>query len=68
MKTLFGMTAAALLVVTMLFVSLPGAALAAEGKVTLAEMVKIKKAADEAAQSAKAQAEKVLCQTIKCQI
>jgi hypothetical protein len=58
MKTLFGMTAAVLLVVTMLFVALPGTGVAAAGKVTLAEMVKIKKAADEAAQAAKAQAEK----------
>lgn len=57
MKTLFGMTAAVLLFVSMLFVSLPGTARAA-GKVTLAEMVNIKKAADEAAQVAKAQVEK----------
>lgn len=57
MKTLFGMTAAVLLVVMMLFVSLPETAGAA-GKVSLTEMVSIKKAADEAAQAAKAQAEK----------
>jgi len=57
MKTLFGMAAAVLLVVSLLFVSLPGTAGAA-GKVSLTEMVSIKKAADEAAQAAKAQAEK----------
>jgi hypothetical protein len=57
MKTLFGMAAAVLLVVTMLVVSLPENAAAAE-KVTLTEMVKIKKAADEAVQAAKAQKEK----------
>ncbi len=58
MKTLFGMTAAVLMVVMMLFVSVPGRAAAAE-KVTVAEMVTIQKAANEAAAKAKAQLEKV---------
>lgn len=65
MKTLFRMTAAVLLLVTMLFVSLPGSAVAADmtitvspGPVTKFQTGKTKKDADKAVQAAKVQAEK----------
>ncbi|TAA74527.1 MAG: Protein of unknown function (DUF3106) [Candidatus Electronema aureum] len=54
MKTLFGMTAAVLLTMSLLFVSLPETASAR--KVTVADMVKIRKAAAKKRQSAKMQA------------
>jgi hypothetical protein len=60
MKSFFRLTAAVLLVVSMLFASFPGIGLSAEEKITVAEMETIKKAADDAAEASKNQLKEIL--------